>query len=147
MKAKLLITVLTFLSVSALVSVTVSSCKKSNNSTHCSNSGTAINIGSTTGGNFSQDVVTNLPYLICGTDTVTVSISGNAYVHNDYISFDNTTSNFSVSDDCGLGCYGLIMDVGSKSCANFSYSGTITASVVAYKSGHGYVGIFPDGHS
>ena len=62
----------------------------------------------------------------------------------DNIYFNNTNLNFSIADSNQAG--GTILDAGQQSCLDFTYSGTPTANIVAYKKGEGYVGLFKNGH-
>jgi hypothetical protein len=89
--------------------------------TTCSNPGTSVNIGGSAGGFY----------------TAQVASSGS-------IGLDNTNLNLSILSTPAAN--GTIMDTGIQNCPDFSYSGTPTASQVAYKKGHGYVGKFNDGH-
>ena len=109
----------------------INGCKKD-----CSNSGTTVNIGSTGGGTFCQNVATGL--------NGTGACVGVQYF--DRIQFDNQALNFSIycESGCSSGC--AIMDCGSQDCPA-SCNGSPTASQVAYTQGHGYYGTFGDGHT
>ncbi|HEX7414205.1 MAG TPA: hypothetical protein VF411_09180 [Bacteroidia bacterium] len=130
----------------AVVGITISyGCKKK--TTACSTTGTSVNIGSTGGGGFSQNVSSTLQctYTLSYNPTQTVT-------YNDVLSFDNTTLNFTCSGSpttstaacAGVG--GTIMDVGAQTCLS-NVSGNPTANTVAYTNGHGYIAKYPDGHT
>ena len=136
--------------------MTMDGCKKKDSTVTvptpppCTVSGTNVNIGSTAGGAFSQNVATVSGYdPTCTFCVQNYPIGGS---HTDGIWFDNTSLNFSIgetsSTPCSCGGLGgsTIMDVGAQTCLDFTYSGTPTASTVAYKNGDGYVGKFTDGH-
>ena len=91
----------------------------------CTTNGTSVNIGSSVGSVFAASVG---------------QVSG-VYAN---IYFNNTNLNFSVADSNQAA--GTILDVGQQTCLDFTYSGTPTANVVAYKKGEGYVGLFKNGH-
>jgi len=88
----------------------------------CSNPGTSVNIGGSAGGVYYA------------------TVSG-----ADNIMLDNTVLNLSVTSP-PFNTVETIMDAGVQTCPDFSYSGTPSASAVAYKKSHGYVGKFADGH-
>lgn len=91
----------------------------------CTTNGTSVNIGSSVGSVFAASV-------------------GHVGTLYETIYFNNTNLNFNIADSNQQN--GAIVDVGQQSCLDFSYSGTPTANVVAYKKGEGYVGLFKDGH-
>jgi hypothetical protein len=91
----------------------------------CATNGTSVNIGTSAGSTYATSV----------------GLVASIY---DNISFNNTNLDFSVVDSNNA--IGAIMDVGQQSCLDFSYSGTPSANVVAYKKGEGYVGLFKNGH-
>ena len=134
----------------AVIGAIISSCTKSHpgsttttTTVNCPNPGTFVNIGSNAEKGFTQTTIMNVPGCeICVTSSGT---------HNDAIGFDNTKLNFSISDNwnscgCAGAVPGIIWDNGPANCPNFAYSGTHANQVVAYVQGHGYVGIFADGH-
>jgi hypothetical protein len=119
-------------------------CSKSGDTTttpspSCSTAGTTVNTGTSTGGYYSTSI---------GTDTGKTAF----YSYQDFIEFNNTDVNLSVYTVNIQGIYnvgttaGTILDAGQQSCLDFSYSGTPTASSVAFINGEGYVGKFSDGH-
>jgi hypothetical protein len=121
--------IIAFLGICSLI---VNSCKKqSSNSTtpSCPVTGTTVNIGGSAGTSY-------FIYL------------GNSGSSDDYLYFDNTDLNFYLYETLnGFNSNGsYIVDVGQESCLNFSYS-TPTASLVAYKKGEGYAGVFKDGRT
>src|ERR1035437_1592367 len=82
-------------------------CKKK--TTACSTTGTSVNIGSTGGGGFSQNVSSTLQ---CTNTTYT-------YTYNDVLTFDNTTLNFTSSGDptsvsISSTCFGVAGTIRSK---------------------------------
>jgi hypothetical protein len=108
--------------------ITINGCVKQNTAPAakvCTANGTSVNIGSSVGSVFAASV----------------GSAGSVY---DNIYFNNTNLNFSVSDSNQA--IGTILDVGQQNCLDFTYSGTPTANVVAYKKGEGYVGLFKNGH-
>jgi hypothetical protein len=115
--------------------IIIHSCKKQSSdtttTTSCPVNGTTVNIGGSTGKAY---------FIALGG-----SSSTNTY---DYLYFDNTDLNFYVYETVnGFNSNGsFITDVGQESCLNFSYS-TPSASLVAYKKGEGYAGVFKDGHT
>jgi len=132
MKTKFLaITAFTALIVTLILVVIVSSCTKTNNSnstnsTSCKTTGTTANIGGSNGSTYGFNV---------------------SSPSDEQIQFDNINGNFNIQNtSLGTVGYGTIMDVGPQSCLDFTYSGTPTAKTVAEIDGHGYVGIFLDGH-
>lgn len=103
----------------------------------CKISGTSVNIGSTSGGNFSEQVST-------GPECPYTSI-------REYIYFNNITLNFSIETSNATGCPKStsgqgILDAGLQTCLDFTYSGSPSATNVAFVAGHGYVGQFRHGH-
>lgn len=94
----------------------------------CNVNGTSVNIGSTTGGNFS----------------VTVYHDPNTNYNYD-LAFNNTNLNFYV-DVYPIYIKGTTLDMGGKTCLDYSTTTTPTAVYVSYTKGHGYYALFNDGH-
>lgn len=111
------------------------SCTEEDTPNPCNTSGTAVNIGSTSGGTFSTSVGT----VACPLGSIIESIY-----------FDNTDLNFWVGSSFASNCPTTsgqgILDAGVQSCLDFTYSGTPAAAKVAFAVGHGYVGQFNHGH-
>lgn len=117
-----------------ICSIEMDGCKKQNSdssASSCTISGTSVNIGGSAGNSYF------------------IALGGSAGSTFNYLYFDNTDLNFylyeTVNGYNSNGSY--IMDVGQQSCLSFSYSGTPTATYVAYKKGEGYAGVFKDGHT
>lgn len=119
----------------ACLLIILMSCAKEDTSIPCNISGTSVNIGSTAGGTFSASVGT----VSCPLGSIIESIY-----------FDNTNLNFWVGSSYASNCPATtgqgILDAGVQTCLDFAYSGSPSATQVAFAAGHGYVGQFKHGH-
>ena len=136
---------LSFLIVACLV---VTSCSKKKTAPAvvavlCADAGTDLHIGSnTTSGNV-ETTIMNV------TDCELCTEYGS---HNDAIGFDNVSLDLYIGNNwnsctCPGSLAGKLIDAGPQSCPDFTFTGTPVAEAVAYTTGHGYVGIFHDGHT
>ena len=112
--------------------VSLASCSKKEAIDDCPITGTTVNVGSTVGGNFGvtiyQDPSTNKTY---------------------DIGFNNTNMNFHVYHyiySSSASVVGKILDVGPKTCLDFSSASQPVTSYIAYAKGHGYYAVYDDGH-
>ncbi len=149
MKVKIIaVTTMAFLSFLIIACLVVTSCSKKKTapaavSVTCSDGGTALHIGSTTTNGNVETTIMN----VTGCDLCSGYGS-----HNDVIGFDNVSLDLYIGNNwnscnCPGSLSGKLIDAGPQICPDFTFTGTPVAEAVAYTSGHGYVGIFHDGHT
>jgi hypothetical protein len=106
-----------FLISSMVCIIITNSCKKSSSS-----SSTPTPTCSTTGTSAND-----------GVSPSSVNVGG-----SDWLEFFNSSQSFH--------CTGTMLDAGTQTCLDFTYSGTSTSATAPYTNGHGYVGTYTDGH-